>query len=68
MRKSKIDHRSSTEFSIGVPVRDQLVAGADGFDGLGILCLAVLDVLGFIQHDGVEVQAPVMAASRRSSA
>ena len=33
---------------------DEAMKGGDGFDGLGVLGLAVFDVLGFVEDDGVE--------------
>ena len=60
MRKSKIDHRSSTEFSIGVPVKHEPVPGADGFHRLRVLRLAVFDVLRFVEHHGVEFQPAIL--------
>jgi hypothetical protein len=40
----------------------------DGFHGLGVLGLAVLDVLGLVEHDGVEFQSAIFSASRRINA
>ena len=43
--------------------QDDPVLGADGFDGLRVLGLAVLDVLGFVEHQRCRI--PVRDTARR---
>ncbi len=60
MRKSKMDHRSSTEFSSGVPVSTSRCFAPHGFHGLRVLRLAVLDVLRLVERDGVKLQPAIL--------
>jgi hypothetical protein len=62
-----MDQRSSTEFSSGRAREDEAVTERT-IDGLGVLGLTVLDVLGFVQNHGVELGATVTSGSRRINA
>ena len=61
-RHQKIEERPQIENGIfhRRTCQDQFMVRADGLDGLGVLRLAILDVLRFVQHDGVESQAAIM--------
>ena len=59
--KAKMLTRSSMRFSIGVPVMAQLRSRRDAAHHLGRLRVAVLDALGLVEHDHVEVDAFVLA-------
>jgi hypothetical protein len=60
MAKAKRLQRSSVRFSIGVPVRTIRCARAQVAGGAGRLRQGVLDVLGFVEDDGV----PPLGAER----
>ena len=54
--KAKMLIRSSTRFSIGVPVMAQLRSREMLRTDLGRLRLTVLDALGLVEHDDIKVK------------
>ena len=63
--KAKMLTRSSARFSIGVPVMAQLRSRLMPRTTCGGLRVAVLDALGLVEHDHVEVHALVGDERRR---
>ena len=53
LMKSKMDHRSPSRFSTGVPVSANLASRLELLDGPGLLGVRILDGLRFVEHDQV---------------